>query len=149
MTQASFLDSHAWGLGLATIANDGTILDVWYPKPALGSAPTEVEASAELAALVGKDERRRVSLELVKTEVNLAEPVAGTADAYLRLHLLSHLIVKPNTINLDGLIPNLPIVAFTNVGPIALDDLEQLRPTLTRQASASMRSISSLVWSTM
>ena len=63
----------------------------------------------------------------------MTAPVAGTADAYLRLHLLSHLIVKPNTINLDGLIPNLPIVAFTNVGPVALTDLEELRPALTRQ----------------
>lgn len=133
MTQASFLDSRAWGLGLATIENDGTILDVWYPSPALGSAPTDAELSPELQSLAGKDDRRRVSIEIVKTEVDLTAPVAGTADAYLRLHLLSHLLVKPNTINLDGLIPNLPIVAFTNVGPIALADLEELRPALTRQ----------------
>jgi 2,3,4,5-tetrahydropyridine-2-carboxylate N-succinyltransferase len=58
--------------------------------------------------------------------------VQNTADAYLRLHLLSHLLVAPNTINLEGLIPNLPIVAFTNVGPVALDDLDALRPQLTR-----------------
>ena len=133
MTQATFLDSRAWGLGLATIANDGTILDVWFPAPALGSAPAEANASADLVALTGKDDRRRVTIELIKTEVDLTQPVTGTADAYLRLHLLSHLIVKPNTINLDGLIPNLPIVAFTNVGPVALDDLEELRPALTRQ----------------
>jgi 2,3,4,5-tetrahydropyridine-2-carboxylate N-succinyltransferase len=48
--------------------------------------------------------------------------VASTADAYLRLHLLSHLLVLPNSINLDGLIANLPIVAFTNRGAMAADD---------------------------
>ncbi|MEO0027640.1 MAG: hypothetical protein RL716_971 [Actinomycetota bacterium] len=82
--------------------------------------------------MVGEDARRRVSSKVVLTEVDLTAPVADTADAYLRLHLLSTLQVKPNTINLDGLIPALPIVAFTNVGPVALDDLDELRPALTR-----------------
>lgn len=125
----------AWGHGLATVASDGTILDVWYPKPQLGEAPKNDSlwvVPKELDAMVGEDARRRVSIRWVRTEVNLAEPVAGTADAYLRLHLLSHLLVKPNTINLEQLIPSLPIVAFTNAGPIALDDLEELRGTLQR-----------------
>ena len=125
----------AWGHGLATVANDGTILDVWYPKPQLGEAPKNDSlwvVPKELDAMVGEDARRRVSIRWVRTEINLAEPVAGTADAYLRLHLLSHLLVKPNTINLEQLIPSLPIVAFTNAGPIALDDLEELRGTLQR-----------------
>ena len=125
----------AWGHGLATVACDGTILDVWYPKPQLGEAPKNDSlwvVPKELDAMVGEDARRRVSIRWVRTEINLAEPVAGTADAYLRLHLLSHLLVKPNTINLEQLIPSLPIVAFTNAGPIALDDLEELRGTLQR-----------------
>ena len=125
----------AWGHGLATVAGDGTILDVWYPKPQLGEAPKNDSlwvVPKELDAMVGEDARRRVSIRWVRTEINLAEPVAGTADAYLRLHLLSHLLVKPNTINLEQLIPSLPIVAFTNAGPIALDDLEELRGTLQR-----------------
>ena len=125
----------AWGHGLATVAGDGTILDVWYPKPQLGEAPKNDSlwvVPKELDAMVGEDARRRVSIRWVRTEINLAEPVAGTADAYLRLHLLSHLLVKPNTINLEQLIPSLPIVAFTNAGPVALDDLEELRGTLQR-----------------
>jgi 2,3,4,5-tetrahydropyridine-2,6-dicarboxylate N-succinyltransferase len=125
----------AWGHGLATVASDGTILDVWYPKPQLGEAPKNDSlwvVPKELDAMVGEDARRRVSIRWVRTEINLAEPVAGTADAYLRLHLLSHLLVKPNTINLEQLIPSLPIVAFTNAGPIALDDLEELRGPLQR-----------------
>ena len=125
----------AWGHGLATVASDGTILDVWYPKPQLGEAPKNDSlwvVPKELDAMVGEDARRRVSIRWVRTEVDLTQPVAGTADAYLRLHLLSHLLVKPNTINLEQLIPSLPIVAFTNAGPIALDDLEELRGTLQR-----------------
>lgn len=135
MTEAGFIDSKAWGHGLATVSNTGEVLDVWFPNPILGAAPNSDAlwvVPKELDALVGEDARRRVKIEWVRTEIDLSQPVTSTADAYLRLHLLSHLLVKPNSINLDGLIPNLPIVAFTNVGPIALDDLDQLRPTLTR-----------------
>ena len=131
----TFLESKAWGQGLATISADGTVLDVFYPKPELGNAPDQSKIPAlpqELAALLTTDERRRVSTKLVLTEVDLSAAVSSTADAYLRLHLLSHLLVKPNTINLEGLIPNLPIVAFTNVGPVAIDDLDELRPALSR-----------------
>jgi 2,3,4,5-tetrahydropyridine-2-carboxylate N-succinyltransferase len=131
----TFLESNAWGHGLATIAADGTILDVIYPNPALGDAP-KTDAlwvvPKELDAMVGTDERRRVRQEVIRTEIDLSAPVGSTADAYLRLQLLSQLLVKPNTINLEGLIPNLPIVAFTNVGPVAIDELDELRPTLTR-----------------
>ena len=132
MTQAGFLDSKAWGFGLATISSDGSILDVWYSNPQLGTAPSDAVAPETISSMVGEDARRRVSSKVVLTEVDLTAPVADTADAYLRLHLLSTLQVKPNTINLDGLIPALPIVAFTNVGPVALDDLDELRPALTR-----------------
>ena len=136
MTQAtSYLDSKAWGHGLATVAGDGTVLDVWYPTPQLGEAPKNDSlwvVPKELDALVGEDPRRRVSIQWVRTEIDLTQPVVSTADAYLRLHLLSHLLVKPNTINLEQLIPNLAIVAFTNAGPIALDDLEELRGSLQR-----------------
>jgi 2,3,4,5-tetrahydropyridine-2-carboxylate N-succinyltransferase len=81
---------------------------------------------------VGTDARRNVTTQVIRTEIELALPVTSTADAYLRLQLLSNLLVKPNTINLEGLIPNLPIVAFTNIGPIALADLDRLRPALQR-----------------
>ncbi len=143
MTEATFLDSNAWGHGLATVAADGTILDVWYPKPELGAAPKSDAlwvVPKELDALVGEDARRRVKIQWVRTEVDLTQPVSSTADAYLRLHLLSHLLVKPNSINLDQLIPNLPIVGFTNVGPVALDDLEELRGSL-QKAGISVHSI--------
>ena len=133
-TETNF-EGMAWGHGLATIAADGTVLDVWYPSPKLGPAPTNDSlwlVPKELDTHVGTDARRNVSTQVIRTEIELALPVTSTADAYLRLQLLSNLLVKPNTINLEGLIPNLPIVAFTNIGPIALADLDRLRPALQR-----------------
>ena len=125
----------SWGMGLATISADGTILDTYYPKPQLGPAPTGDEVylmDKNFDALIGKDPRRNVEVKAVRTEINLNDPVSSTPDAYLRLHLLSHLLVKPNTINLENLYPNLPIVAFSSIGPISVLDYEKLLPTLSR-----------------
>ncbi|MEN9707238.1 MAG: hypothetical protein RIS31_804, partial [Actinomycetota bacterium] len=135
MTESTFLTGKAWGHGLATIATDGTVLDTWYPNPQLGEAP-KTDAlwvvPKELDALVGTDTKRNVTTQVVRTEIDLELPVTTTADAYLRLHLLSHLIVKPNSINLDGLIAALPIVGFTSAGPVQLEQLDALRPHLQR-----------------
>ena len=130
----TYLKGSAWGLGLATLASDGSILDVLYQKPQLGeSSEAEVKkVTAELSHLAGADTVRRVTTQVVLTEIDLSAAVATTADAYLRLHLLSHLLVKPNSINLEGLIPNLPIVAFTNAGPVSVDEIDELRPTLSK-----------------
>ena len=49
---------------------------------------------------------------------DLHAPPDGTADAYLRLHLLSHRLVKPHDVNLDGIFGALPNVAWTSVGPV-------------------------------
>jgi 2,3,4,5-tetrahydropyridine-2-carboxylate N-succinyltransferase len=127
--------TNAWGMGLATISADGTILDTYYPKPQLGPAPTGDEVylmDKNFDALLGKDARRNVEVKAVRTEINLTGPVSSTPDAYLRLHLLSHLLVKPNTINLENLMAHLPIVAFSSIGPIAVSDYEKLLPTLSR-----------------
>lgn len=135
MTETTFAAGKAWGHGLATIAADGTVLDTWYPNPQLGEAP-KTDAlwvvPKELDALVGKDQIRKVTTQVVSTEIDLELPVASTADAYLRLHLLSHLLVKPNSINLDGLVAALPIVAFTSAGPVSIEDLDAVRPHLQR-----------------
>lgn len=135
MTETTFVAGKAWGHGLATIAADGTLLDAWYPNPQLGSAP-KTDAlwvvPKELDALVGKDQVRKVTTQVVSTEIDLELAVTSTADAYLRLHLLSHLLVKPNSINLDGLVAALPIVAFTSAGPVAIEDLDAVRPFLQR-----------------
>ena len=128
-------NTHAWGYGLATIAGDGTVLDTWYPSPELGQLPAGRDkwiVPAELEDLVGEDARRNVKLEAVTVEINLTEPANGTSDAYLRLHLLSHLLVLPNTINLDGIFGQLPNVVWTNAGPVHPDDFTSLRPRLMR-----------------
>ncbi|MHB1171357.1 MAG: 2,3,4,5-tetrahydropyridine-2,6-dicarboxylate N-succinyltransferase [Lacisediminihabitans sp.] len=125
----------AWGYGLATIAGDGTVLDTWFPSPALGSLPVGRDpyiAPAELEGLTGTDERRRVRVDFVTVTIDLDAAPATTADAYLRLHLLSRLLVKPNTLNLDGIFAQLPIVAWTTAGPMHPDDFARLRPTLQR-----------------
>jgi len=125
----------AWGMGLATISADGTILDTYYPKPQLGAAPKGDEVylmDKAFDALIGKDPRRNAEVKAVRTEINLNDPVSSTPDAYLRLHLLSHLLVKPNSISLENLMAHLPIVAFSSIGPLSVLDYEKLLPALTR-----------------
>ena len=125
----------AWGYGLATIAGDGTVLDTWFPSPALGALPAGRDpyiAPADLEALTGADDRRNVRIDFTTVQIDLDAPPASTPDAYLRLHLLSHLLVAPNTINLDGIFGQLPIVAWTNAGPVHPVDFARLRPSLQR-----------------
>ena len=117
----------AWGFGLATITDDGVTLDTWYPEPALGVAPADASAPAELEALVGQDEVRRVRRELVQVGIELDTPPADASDAYLRLHLLSHRVAEPNTINLDGIFGALANVVWTTQGPCAVDGFEMTR----------------------
>ncbi len=125
----------AWGYGLATIAADGTVLDTWFPEPQLGRIPEGRErwiAPAEIEALAGDDERRNVRVDIVTVEIDLDAAPASTPDAYLRLHLLSHTLVAPNTLSLDGIFGHLPIVVWTNAGPVHPDDFTRLRPALQR-----------------
>ena len=123
--------STAWGHGLASRLGDGTVLDVWFPSPALGSAPDQ-DPPKQLEDAEHVDETRRVRLEAVTVESSLDSPVASTVDAYLRLHLLSHLLVAPNTISLDGLMAHLPINAWTARGPMAPADADHRRVELRR-----------------
>jgi len=134
------MTSPAWGYGLATISGDGTVLDTWFPSPTLGARPSTIDpyiAPAEFEELTRTDERRNVRLEFVTVEIDLDAPPASTSDAYLRLHLLSHLLVKPNSINLVGLFGTLPTVAWTNAGPVHPADFERLRPQLQRHGIAA------------
>ncbi len=125
----------AWGFGLVTRTASGTVLDTWYPAPELCARPADRDpwiAPAGLDDLAGEDSRRGVVLEVICTEIDLDTPPKSTTDAYLRLHLLSHRLVLPNTINLDGIFGKLPNVVWTNVGPVAVEDYDTLRPTLNR-----------------
>lgn len=125
----------AWGYGLATVAGDGSVLDTWFPTPHLGERPPTADphiAPAQFEALEGPDERRNVTLRFVTVEIELDARPASTSDAYLRLHLLSHLLAQPNTLNLDGIFAQLPIVVWTNAGPVHPVDFVRLRPALQR-----------------
>src|SRR5690606_4413418 len=122
----------AWGHGLATIAADGTTLDTWFPSPALGAAPADAVAPVEVAEGVGSDAVRAVETQAVLVEIDTDAAPASTPDAYLRLHLLSHLLVRPNELNLDGIFAHLPIVAWTTAGPAHPSVLRSGRARLQR-----------------
>nr|BFF14732.1 hypothetical protein GCM10025699_60350 [Microbacterium flavescens] len=92
---------------------------------------------AEITDAAGPDARRAVDLVPVTVEIELSAPPASTSDAYLRLHLLSHLLVAPNTINLDGVFGHLPIVTWTNAGPVHPTDFARMRPALQRAGIAT------------
>jgi 2,3,4,5-tetrahydropyridine-2-carboxylate N-succinyltransferase len=118
-----------WGTGLSTTSEDGTVLDAWFPTV---SAEAQPDSAPELAEFVGTDARRAVTIAPVELTIDVDEAPASTVDAYLRLHALSHRVVAPNEINLDGIFGHLPIVAWTTAGPMHPADAERLRPALTR-----------------
>ncbi|WP_159806297.1 2,3,4,5-tetrahydropyridine-2,6-dicarboxylate N-succinyltransferase [Cellulomonas citrea] len=121
-------DRSAWGHGLATVADDGTVLDTWYPAPALGEPPADAAPSAQLAAAAARrDDARGVDVRLVTTVIDLDTPPADAADAYLRLHLLSHRLVRPREVALDGVFGVLATVVWTDAGPCAVEGFEDTR----------------------
>ncbi|MFC0675768.1 2,3,4,5-tetrahydropyridine-2,6-dicarboxylate N-succinyltransferase [Brachybacterium hainanense] len=128
-TSASTLRT-AWGTGLATLAADGSVLDVRYPEPHLGPAPEDPAAEeihALLADAAAEDAARGTRQEVVVRVIDLDAAPADAADAYLRLHLLSHRLVPPNSQNLDGLFGALTNVVWTTEGPCAVDGFERTR----------------------
>jgi len=119
----------AWGWGLATAHVAGQVLDTYFPHPALGD-PDGQPAPSELASAVGDDAVRDVSSRLIRVVARLDEPPTGTEDAYLRLHLLSHRLVRPRSVNLEGIFGILPNVVWTSAGPCAVQGFEAVRTRL-------------------
>ncbi|OMQ15239.1 2,3,4,5-tetrahydropyridine-2,6-dicarboxylate N-succinyltransferase [Modestobacter sp. VKM Ac-2676] len=129
------------GVGIATLSADGTVLDVWYPAPSLSSADqggsgTQQLGVLELEGLLGpdfsglvrSDEVRGVASVAVATTIaDLTEPPADAYDAWLRLHLLSHRLVRPHGANLDGVFGLLANVAWTSAGPVLATELDAAR----------------------
>jgi 2,3,4,5-tetrahydropyridine-2,6-dicarboxylate N-succinyltransferase len=146
--------SGARGVGLATVTHDGRVLDTWYPSPTLVTSDDVDRAAAELGATApgtvrldlgvassslgvdigaacGRDDRRGVERVAVATLVaRLDDPPVDAHDAYLRLHLLSHRLVRPHGANLDGIFGLLSNVVWTSVGPCSADDFERTRLSL-------------------
>jgi len=121
----------AWGFGLTTYSTaDDAVLDVWFPNPALGDAPADAAAPAELSALEGSDDLRQVTRKLELVSVDLDAAPTTTQDVWLRLHLLSHRLVRPHGQNLDGIFGLLTNVVWTSAGPCAIADFELTRARL-------------------
>ncbi|WP_163746392.1 2,3,4,5-tetrahydropyridine-2,6-dicarboxylate N-succinyltransferase [Mycolicibacterium helvum] len=139
----------AAGFGLATITEDGTVLDTWFPDPELGayspSGSTRLsadDAPEDLAALAGTDPARGVETIVVRTVIaDLADKPADTYDAYLRLHLLSHRLIEPHGLNLDGIFGALTNVVWTNFGPCQIEGFENVRVRLRRRGPVTVYGI--------
>jgi 2,3,4,5-tetrahydropyridine-2-carboxylate N-succinyltransferase len=121
------MSSLAHGHGIATVAGS-TVLDVWFPSPALGALTGAPDAT--LTSMVGSDDARGVTRELVSLEIDLTVAPKDAKDAYLRLHLLSHRLVKPHGQSLEGIFGLLTNVVWTSAGPCAVDGFEATRARL-------------------
>ncbi|GAB2865689.1 2,3,4,5-tetrahydropyridine-2,6-dicarboxylate N-succinyltransferase [Lentzea nigeriaca] len=141
--------STAYGIGLATVTPDGTVLDTWYPSPVLGDAGDKATtrlSSAEIAAalgesaakLLGEDLERGVEVIGVRVAADLAAAPRDTYDVWLRLHLLSHRLIKPHDANLDGIFGLLTNVVWTNHGPCAVDGFEETRIRLRTRGQVTV-----------
>ncbi|WKD57885.1 2,3,4,5-tetrahydropyridine-2,6-dicarboxylate N-succinyltransferase [Corynebacterium capitovis DSM 44611] len=127
--------------GIANITADGTVLDTWYPAPTLIEDTSQLvdgtrrvpanQLSDGFLSLVGMDRDRLVEIAPVETVISdLSQPPRDAHDAYLRLHLLSHRLVKPLELNMTDCLSHLAQVAWTNKGPCLPDNFEQIRTNL-------------------
>ena len=120
----TLLSSPASGIGLATYAGD-TLLEAWFPSPSLEATPTAVDGLGEIHR---SDDLRGVrTVTVTATVADLSAPPADAVDAWLRLHLLSHRLVAPRTVSLDGVFGLLANVAWTSVGPVPVDHLSSVQ----------------------
>ncbi|MFY1634050.1 2,3,4,5-tetrahydropyridine-2,6-dicarboxylate N-succinyltransferase [Solwaraspora sp. WMMB335] len=141
----------AWGIGLATITEQGQVLDTWYPAGQLGLGdrrrdtrpPAAAGTAGHAATSDGDDAENPLGLPTaalgpralpglrtatVRVEIDsLADPIKDASDAYLRLHLLSHRLIRPNEANLDGIFGQLANVAWTSAGPCPPERVDELR----------------------
>jgi len=124
----------ASGHGLATVSLSGAVLDTWFPEPVLGNLSTPVLPF--LSALAGVDEIRGVKREVVSLEVDLDKAPESVSDAYLRLHLLSHRVIKPHGANFEGIFGVLNNVVWTSVGPCPVENFEITRANLKQKYGA-------------
>jgi 2,3,4,5-tetrahydropyridine-2-carboxylate N-succinyltransferase len=133
-----FITAPAWGTGLATVTAEGQLLDAWYPAGRLGLGEPDATDPGFDANLTGDRLLPGLQTIEVRTTIDsLADPPADTADVYLRLHLLSHRLIRPHQANLDGIFGLLANVAWTTAGPCPPDRVDELR-LLVRAAGSQL-----------
>jgi 2,3,4,5-tetrahydropyridine-2,6-dicarboxylate N-succinyltransferase len=121
----------AWADGVVTVDTSGTVLDAFYPSPQLGAPPTDGADPA--AGETSEDPIRAVRRRAHRCVIaDLDRPPADCADAYLRLHLLSHRLVRPNSISLEGIFRVLPNVCWTSLGAVAVGEIGRARERAMR-----------------
>jgi 2,3,4,5-tetrahydropyridine-2-carboxylate N-succinyltransferase len=104
--------------GILNKSKSGDILDVFYPSIDFDGKKTDSYNFKNL------DTNKEI-VELVWSEKDLDSSIKDISSAYLKLHLISYKFVTPNSINLDGLFGVLPNVAWTNQGPIAINEIDE------------------------
>jgi 2,3,4,5-tetrahydropyridine-2-carboxylate N-succinyltransferase len=119
--------SEAWGKGLATVTAGGRVLDVLYPEPTLGRDAPEGPGTTVLGEGEADERRGTKNVEVVTVLDDLHSAPTDAYDAYLRLHLLSHRLVKPRELSMEGIFGVLPNVAWTSHGPVDPADLPAVR----------------------
>jgi len=121
----------AYGAGLATVDSNGSTLDTWYRWLGWGEFGSDSavldEVESKLTRRDTRDDVRNVTIRPVRISVDVDEAPASPEDAYLRLHLLSHRLAAPRSINMDGTFGALNNVAWTNLGPVAIHALDDVR----------------------
>jgi 2,3,4,5-tetrahydropyridine-2,6-dicarboxylate N-succinyltransferase len=118
----------AFGFGIASTTSNGEVLDVWFDS--LGIGKLAENNDPDLSQFTGSDSIREVTKSKVSIEIDLDTPPKDVADAYLRLHLLSHRIVKPHGQSLDGIFGILNNVVWTSAGPCAVSTFSSVGPKL-------------------
>jgi 2,3,4,5-tetrahydropyridine-2-carboxylate N-succinyltransferase len=126
----------ASGVGIATVTARGDVLDVWFPQPTL--SPLNTGAKPNFAHLQSEDSDRQVSRKIVEVEIDTEQPPATTADVYLRLHLLSHRLIKPHGQSLEGIFGLLPNVIWTSFGPCFNENFEEIRGALMKRGQVTV-----------
>jgi len=130
----------AHGIALVTLTAENRALDAWFPEPALGPVPDDLEPLGP--ELDRDDVLRGVRVEEQVVQIDLDAPPVSVPDAYLRLHLLSHRLVAPHGVNLDGIFATLINVAWTSLGPVEPAALAEVR--LRARASGVVCHVSSV-----
>lgn len=116
----------AYGIGIATQNEAGQTLEVWFHTLGLGNKV----GSEKFSELLTADEIRKVKRVNLSIEIDLSKPASDVADVYLRLQLLSHRLVKPHGLNLDGIFGILHNLVWTSVGPCEVNTFNQIQPLL-------------------